>query len=390
MGKVIKFLILATFFLCSDALGQSKISNPPTPPPQANHNDDYREDNQRILSFTDKIGVSGYSNIQGMHYSDKDLLNYIDQDYLSVLKNYFKKVIKLNPECVRAELCSNDQYKKLAKLVGPSIKPKYKEQPKYPRYAQENGIQGHVVVAFDVDIAGAPSNFYKVESLCIFPDGKTQENCDVFDKATFNAAKKLEYYPMSIDKEPVKVSDVEHKYSYGLEGYENSALVNYPKRVLNKIEKFTAKKQWILLEDYARDLHGRYELKYYWIAEAQFHKQNYDSAITNYQRVLSFDPVPAKVKGSAKERLLQISYSRNNFSKEKEYCDGGGSYIRNYLCGLNYLTIGDSISGVYSFIKGLQKLDEIEAREDGSLRDSMKSLIESQREYILEDLSKMD
>ena len=97
MGKVIKFLILATFFLCSDALGQSKISNPPTPPPQANHNDDYREDNQRILSFTDKIGVSGYSNIQGMHYSDKDLLNYIDQDYLSVLKNYFKKVIKLNP-----------------------------------------------------------------------------------------------------------------------------------------------------------------------------------------------------------------------------------------------------------------------------------------------------
>jgi hypothetical protein len=87
---------------------------------------------------------------------------------------------------------------------------------------------------------------------------------------------------------------------------------------------------------------------------------------------------------------LQISYSRNNFSKEKEYCDGGGSYIRNYLCGLNYLTIGDSISGVYSFIKGLQKMDEIEAREDGSLRDSMKSLIESQREYILEDLSKMD
>ena len=35
-------------------------------------------------------------------------------------------------------------------------------------------------------------------------------------------------------------------------------------------------------------------------------------------------------------------------------------------------------------------MDEIEAREDGSLRDSMKSLIESQREYILEDLSKMD
>ena len=86
--------------------------------------------------------------------------------------------------------------------------------------------------------------------------------------------------------------------------------------MLNKIEKFTAKKQWILLEDYARDLHGRYELKYYWIAEAQFHKQNYDSAIINYQRVLSFDSVPAKVKGSAKERLLQISYSRNNFSKE--------------------------------------------------------------------------
>ena len=110
-----------------------------------------------------------------------------------------------------------------------------------------------------------------------------------------------------------------------------------------------------MLEDYARDLHGRYELKYYWIGEAQFQKQNYDGARKNFKQLLSFDSVPGEIKGSARERLLQITYAENSFATNQDLCEFTGSSVKNYLCGVNYLTIGDSLSAIYFFIEALKK-----------------------------------
>lgn len=171
----------------------------------------------------------------------------------------------------------------------------------------------------------------------------------------------------------------------------SNAVQNYPKRILSKVQEFTRKQQWILLENYARDLHGRYELRYYWIAEAQFHKNNLESAKLNYKRLISFDAVPQNVKGSAKERLLQISYSKNNFSEdERTFCNGDGSYIRNYLCGLNFLASGDSIGGVYSLVRGLLKIEENEDQNLENLGIELIELIEGQRDYLTEDLLKIN
>lgn len=388
MGKVIKFLILATFFLSDDAFSQSKISNPPTPPPQAPQYDEYNSDN-RFNYFRSSWYREAEIKSEGIKYNEEGLKPYLDDNFINLLKDLYKKKLERFPECVRIDFCNDTKTKRLNFLVGTTYSPKYKARPVYPIRAQENGTQGYVIVAFDINKKGAPENIYKVESSCTLKNGKINKGCEVFDKAVIKAAKKLKYYPATINGKPVEVTNVPHKYTFELEGQENQVVVDYPKRILRKIEQFTNRKQWVLLEDYARDLHGRYELKYYWIAEAQFHKQNFDDAKINYKRLLSFDAVADKVKGSARERLLQMNYSENNFNERDGYCTASGSYIQHYLCGLNYLTIGDSASGVYFFIRSLRQMKSTKTK-NSSLQTTMLDLMEMQRDYLFEDLSKLN
>jgi TonB family protein len=388
VGKVIKFLILATFFLCGDALGQSKISNPPTPPPQAPQYDEYNSDN-RFNDFRSSWYREAEIKSEGIKYNEEGLKPYLDDNFINLLKDLYKKKLERFPECVRIDFCNDTKTKRLNFLVGTTYSPKYKAGPVYPTRALENGTQGYVIVAFDINKKGAPENIYKVESSCTLKNGKINKGCEVFDKAVIKAAEKVKYYPATINGKPVEVTNVPHKYTFELEGQENQVVVDYPKRILRKIEQFTNRKQWVLLEDYARDLHGRYELKYYWIAEAQFHKQNFDDAKINYKRLLSFDAVADKVKGSARERLLQMNYSENNFNERDGYCTASGSYIQHYLCGLNYLTIGDSTSGVYFFIRSLRQMKSTKT-QNGNLQTTMLDLMEMQRDYLFEDLSKLN
>ena len=388
MGKVIKFLILATFFLCGDAFSQSKISNPPTPPPQAPQYDEYNSDN-RFNDFRSSWYREAEIKSEGIKYNEEGLKPYLDDNFINLLKDLYKKKLERFPECVRIDFCNDTKTKRLNFLVGTTYSPKYKAGPVYPTRALENGTQGYVIVAFDINKKGAPENIYKVESSCTLKNGKINKGCEVFDKAVIKAAEKVKYYPATINGKPVEVTNVPHKYTFELEGQENQVVVDYPKRILRKIEQFTNRKQWVLLEDYARDLHGRYELKYYWIAEAQFHKQNFDDAKINYKRLLSFDAVADKVKGSARERLLQMNYSENNFNERDGYCTASGSYIQHYLCGLNYLTIGDSTSGVYFFIRSLRQMKSTKTK-NGNLQTTMLDLMEMQRDYLFEDLSKLN
>tara|TARA_X000000950_G_scaffold228202_1_gene275640 strand:+ start:337 stop:1524 length:1188 start_codon:yes stop_codon:yes gene_type:complete len=395
MVKVIKFFILAIFFITGDLFSQSKTSNPALgldikpPPPQANHNDGFQDERYLELSSYQKI----YSTrIEGMTYYEDGLQNYLDKSYIDLLKKHYVAALKKYPKCTNKEMCNDLSTQRLASLVGTSYKAKYKHPPKYPQKALEDGTSGYVIVAFDINTDGTVKNVYKVRSQCTYPSGERKANCKVFDNATLRAAEKLQYFPVMIDGTAISLKDIPHKYTYGFEGQDRSAVIDYPKRILRKVQNFTEKQQWVLLEDYARDLHGRYELRYYWIAEAQFHKNNFKNAKLNYRRLISFNSVADKVKGSAKERLLQISYLQNSFSEEEvSYCDDPGrSYVRNYLCGLNFLATGDSISGVSSLIGSLIDMENNNGLVDEGLKTTIKELIEGQRDYLAQDLSKLN
>ena len=79
----------------------------------------------------------------------------------------------------------------------------------------------------------------------------------------------------------------------------------------------------------------------------------------------------------------------NNLCKKflctnQDLCEFTGSSVKNYLCGINFLTIGDSLSAIYFFIEALKK------QPNKDIKSRIENLIESQRVYLKEDLSKFN
>ena len=371
MNKIINLLIISLLFV-SPNLQPQAIASPSEQGLSSNFN---------YFDYQSSLFYSG--NVNGFSYKKDELKDYLDDEYIQLLTEIFQKKIKPHPECIVHHHCDVNKLMWLSKLVGISYTAKYKEQPVYPTSALEFGYWGEVIVSFDILESGKVDNVQKVSSLCFNDLGNRYEDCKRFDNSTLAAARKLEYYPLVINGEAVRVNNVPHKFSFGID-LEGRVFADYPSRILRKIDQFTRKQQWVLLEDYARDLHGRYELKYYWIGEAQFQKQNYDGAKKNFKQLLSFDSVPVDIKGSARERLLQITYAENSFATNQDLCESTGSSVKNYLCGINFLTIGDSLSAIYFFIEALKK------QPNKDIKSRIKNLIESQRVYLKEDLSKLN
>lgn len=371
MNKIIKLLIISLLFI-SPNLKPQAITSPPEQGLTADFN---------LYDYESSLFYS--KNAQGFTYKKDELKEYLDDEYIQLLTEIFQKKIKPHPKCIIHDDCDVPKLMWLSRLVGIGYKAKYKEQPVYPSSALEFGYWGEVIVSFDILENGKVDNVKKVSSVCFNEQGNRFEDCKRFDNSTLAAAKKLEYYPLVINGEPIRVNNVPHKFTYEID-LEGRAFADYPSRILRKIDQFTRKQQWVLLEDYARDLHGRYELKYYWIGEAQFHKQNYAGAKTNFKQLLSFDSVPWEIKNSARERLLQITYAENSFATNQNLCEFTGSSVKNYLCGINFLTIGDSLSAIYFFIEALKE------RPNENIKSRIENLIESQRIYLKDDLSKLN
>lgn len=79
-----------------------------------------------------------------------------------------------------------------------------KVTPVYPRRALARGIEGYVIVQFDVSPTGAVTNARVIES----------EPPNVFDEAALNATLKFKYKPRIINGEAVKVTGIQNKFSF--------------------------------------------------------------------------------------------------------------------------------------------------------------------------------
>lgn len=78
----------------------------------------------------------------------------------------------------------------------------------YPRRAQRNGIQGFVVLNFDIDETGGIVDLRVVESKPRL----------VFDKVATRYVKSWRFVPPEIDGTPVYVSDISMRIPFRLEG----------------------------------------------------------------------------------------------------------------------------------------------------------------------------
>ena len=93
---------------------------------------------------------------------------------------------------------------------GEKVRVKIVSRPglKYPRRAQRNGIEGFVVLNFDIDETGGIVDLRVVESKPRL----------VFDKVATRYVKKWRFVPPAIDGTPVYVSDISMRIPFRLEG----------------------------------------------------------------------------------------------------------------------------------------------------------------------------
>jgi|GEM_PF-459825 len=113
------------------------------------------------------------------------------------------------------------------KFEGPSFNPNQVDgdlfpvtipQPQYPSRAAERGIEGYVVLSFDVLKDGSTANHKVIENARLMSDGSFKIGAaKVFERAALKAAERLKYKPKVIDGKPVVVADYYYKFTFQLD-----------------------------------------------------------------------------------------------------------------------------------------------------------------------------
>lgn len=84
--------------------------------------------------------------------------------------------------------------------------PFFKPEPDYPTIALQRGIEGYVIVQFDVTEEGAVENPVVLEA----------KPPSIFDRSAIRAALKFKYKPKILNGQPVRVSGVKNRITYEL------------------------------------------------------------------------------------------------------------------------------------------------------------------------------
>ncbi|MFW0776179.1 MAG: TonB family protein [Rickettsiales bacterium] len=85
-------------------------------------------------------------------------------------------------------------------------------KPKYPVYALRRGIEGRVLIGFDITEKGSIQNPKVIESS---PPG-------VFDKAVIKALEKNKFKPASSYQQPISIKGVQQEYIFRVEGIDTA------------------------------------------------------------------------------------------------------------------------------------------------------------------------
>ena len=327
--------------------------------------------------------VSSEENSVDVQYKDKDFV-YLDNAYVKLLKDFHKELILLNQDCIYLETCKHTKTKKLGEVLyqkkaNQRYQPTNKEQPIYPRIAKERNTEGYVILAFDIEIDGSTSNHYVIEGKCIKNRIYPFKDCTIFNSAALRAAKTNRYDLYTT----ARIRDVPHKYTFALSGFDSEKIyTNISNRSLKRAKDFQSNQEWANLKKLAERIDDN-EIKFYWLGLALENLNDLNSALQKYLQSLGFQGDP-RTRDEVRNRTLSLLYRMNNFKAHAYICDETYSFYDNYMCGMNMLQIGDSISGVTYLLKAYRK-----NLVDNNLNQQIAEIIESQRSWIKEDLIKL-
>lgn len=363
--------------------------------------------------FTYILCLICFSNVISSNESDlktERKLQFVDESYELLMINIHSELLKKQNQCSSMDNCDLERLNKLSELfsfdrIQKEFVPIYKRQPEYPRKALEQNKEGYAIVSFDINEDGTTSNHKIIEGKCTNRN-KDLVDCSLFDRATLKAASFLKYEP--VDKDiGVNLIGTQHKFSFALEGgsYEEIYLnsrragnqfgdyeikqelyVDLKNSTLTKAKKLISNENWIELKEHAENIKGIHGMKFYWLGTAAYHLGNNDEALLNFNETYKTN-IDDKIKGSAARISLRTIYKDNIFLDNKFLCEDFYNIykteVHHYFCGLNYLQVGDSISGFFHLSEAYR------LSTDTKMMERYLNMIESQRNWIQLDLSNM-
>ena len=149
-----------------------------------------------FLFFLSFWAVSQKNSFE-VQYEDKDFI-FLDSAYVDLLRDIHAELILQYEDCVFLETCKDNRTKNLGEVLfqkraNQIYQATYKKQPIYPRKAQEQSIEGYVILAFDIEIDGSTSNHDVIEGKCIKGRVYPYEDCTIFNSAALKAARKNKF-----------------------------------------------------------------------------------------------------------------------------------------------------------------------------------------------------
>ena len=327
--------------------------------------------------------VTSQKNSVEVQYADKDFI-FLDSAYVNLLRDIHRELILQNEDCVFLETCKDTRTKNLGEVLfqkraNQIYQATYKKQPIYPRKAQERYLEGYVILAFDIEMDGSTSNHAVIQGKCIKGRVYPYEDCMIFNSAALNAARNFRY---NLNK-TVRITDVPHKFSFELTGYDSEKIyTNISNRSLRRAKNFQSNQEWANLKKLAESVDDNY-IKFYWLGVASESLNDQDFALQNYIKSLSLKGDP-RTRDEVRNRTLSLLYKMNKFEAYAYICDKTYAFYDNYMCGMNMLQIGDSIGGLPYLLKAYRK-----NLKDNNSNQKIAEIIESQRNWIKEDLIKL-
>ena len=327
--------------------------------------------------------VTSQQNSVEVQYEDKDFI-FLDSAYVNLLRDIHRELIMQYEDCVFLETCKDTRTKNLGEVLfqkraNQIYKATYKKQPIYPRKAQERYLEGYVILAFDIEMDGSTSNHDVIEGKCIKGRVYPYEDCTIFNSAALKAARNFRY---NLNK-TMRITDVPHKFSFELTGYDSEKIyTNISNRSLRRAKNYENNQEWTNLKKLAESVDDNY-IKFYWLGLASENLNDLDFALQNYNKSSSLQGDP-RTRDEVRNRTLSLLYKMNKFEAYSYICDKTYAFYDNYMCGMNLLQIGDSIGGLPYLLKALRK-----NLEDNDSNQKIAEIIESQRNWIKEDLIKL-
>ena len=328
--------------------------------------------------------VSANEESKNINYENYEFI-YLDNDYVQLLKDIHHQLVLKNKDCFYIETCGDVRtrkvgemlYQKQASSIYFSI---YKENPKYPFRARESHAEGYVIIKFDIAPDGTTNNHTVIKGKCIEKRQYPYKDCTLFNSAVLKAAKKLKYANSSA----AIIKDVPHKFSFALDSEYDSGkvYVNISSRKLDRSKTFINNKDWQSLQKLGESISDSY-VKFYWLGLAAENLNKPELALKHFDSALKLGPDPV-ISTDVKRRILTLAYNLNVFSSYAEVCEITTTVYEDYMCGMNSLQIGDSISGT-AFLVNAYRENSGNTRLDKILTD----LIDSQRNWLKQDLASL-